>query len=206
MEKLIKKSQRIYVAGHLGMAGSAIIKALINSGYGDKKKGGEILTQSRKELDLLDASSVLNWFESNKPEIIIIAAAKVGGIAANNNFPFEFISDNLRIQQNIFQSALKIGAKRLLFLGSSCIYPKESLQPIKEEYLLSGYLEPTNEPYALAKIAGIKTCEALRKEYGFDAISLMPTNMYGPGDNYDPENSHVFASLIRKIVFAKKNR
>ena len=204
MEKLISKNQSIYVAGHLGMAGSAIIKALKNAGYGDNKNGGNILTQTRKELDLLDASSVLRWFQINKPEIIIIAAAKVGGIAANNNYPFEFISDNLRIQQNIFQSALKIGAKRLLFLGSSCIYPKDSLQPIKEEYLLSGYLEPTNEPYALAKIAGIKTCEALRKQYGFDAISLMPTNMYGPGDNYDPKNSHVFASLIRKIVFAKK--
>ena len=204
MKNLIAKNQSIFVAGHNGMVGSAIIRTLRKNGYGDKKLGGKILTQNRNELDLTNSSSVSDWFAENKPEIVIIAAAKVGGISANNNYPFEFISENLKIQQNIFGSALKNKTKRLLFLGSSCIYPKESKQPIKEEYLLSGYLEPTNEAYALAKIAGIKTCDALRKQYNFDAISLMPTNMYGPGDNYHLKNSHVFASLARKFVFAKK--
>ena len=204
MKNLISKNQSIYVAGHKGMVGSAIIRTLRKNGYGDKRIGGKIITQTRHELDLTDSSKVSDWFEENKPEVVVIAAAKVGGISANNNYPFEFISENLKIQQNIFSSAWRTKTKRLLFLGSSCIYPKESKQPIKEEYLLSGYLEPTNEPYALAKIAGIKTCDALRKQYNFDAISLMPTNMYGPGDNYHPDNSHVFASLARKFVYAKK--
>ena len=196
--KLINKKDRIFVAGHKGMVGSAIIRSLENKGY------SKILKVSRNELDITNYEAVKNWFFLNKPEVVIIAAAKVGGIFANNNYPTEFLLENLKIQNNLIECAWKINVKRLLFLGSSCIYPKYSKQPIKEEYLLSGDLESTNESYAIAKIAGIKLCESLRKQYNFDAISLMPTNLYGPGDNYHPVNSHVLPSLIRKFYVAKK--
>ena len=196
--KLINKEDRIFVAGHKGMVGSAIIRSLENKGY------SKILKVSRNELDITNYEEVKNWFFKNKPEVVIIAAAKVGGIFANNNYPTEFLLENLKIQNNLIECAWKINVKRLLFLGSSCIYPKYSRQPIKEEYLLSGDLESTNEPYAIAKIAGIKLCESLMKQYDFDAISLMPTNLYGPGDNYHPLNSHVLPALIRKFYIAKK--
>ena len=202
--KKINVDEKFFVAGATGMAGSAIIRMLETYGYGLKNNNGEILKPNRKELDLLNFSEVSNWFKINNPTVVIIAAAKVGGIFANANQPTDFLLDNLKIQNNIIESAFKHGVKRLLFLGSSCIYPKFSEQPIKEEYLLNGILEPTNEWYAIAKIAGIKLCQALRKQYGFDAISLMPTNLYGPKDNYHPTNSHVMASLIRKFCEAKK--
>ena len=202
---LISPKEKILVAGATGMAGSAICRSLINKGYGDPKKNGRILTPSRKELDLLDPDQVKNWFHSNKPSIVILAAAKVGGIYANSEQPVDFLLKNLKIQNNIIETSWNYGIKRLLFLGSSCIYPKFAKQPIKEEYLLESGLEETNEAYAIAKIAGLKLCEALRKQYGFDAISLMPTNLYGPNDNYHPNNSHVMAALIRKFSEAVKN-
>tara|TARA_B100000579_G_C22780436_1_gene828966 strand:+ start:496 stop:1494 length:999 start_codon:yes stop_codon:yes gene_type:complete len=205
MENLIKFDDRIFVAGATGMAGSAIIRNLLKKGYGDKSKGGLLLKPNRKELDLRDITLLRKWLGINKPSIIIIAAAKVGGILANKNQPADFLIENLKIQTNLIESAWTFGVRRLLFLGSSCIYPKYAKQPIKEEYLLTSELEPTNECYALAKISGIKLCESLRIQYGFDAISLMPTNLYGPGDNYHPTNSHVIASLIRKFSDAKKN-
>lgn len=187
------------------MVGSAIKKQLLENGYGDQTHGGEILTRTRSQLDLLNGNKVEEFFKINKPEVVIIAAAKVGGIHSNNSYPFEFISENLKIQQNIIEASYRNNVKRLLFLGSSCIYPKFSKQPIDEEELMTKSLEKTNEWYAIAKICGIKLCEALRKQYKFDAISLMPTNIYGPGDNYHADNSHVFASLIRKFIIAKKN-
>ena len=190
---LITPADRIYVAGHRGMAGSAICRALQRSGY------GQILTASREELDLLDPSAVAAWFATNKPTIVVLAAAKVGGIAANSAYPADFLLDNLKIQTHVIESAWRSGVRRLLFLGSSCIYPKFAAQPIREEALLTGALEPTNEWYAIAKITGIKLCEALRAQHGFDAISLMPTNLYGPGDNYHPTNSHVLPALIRRF-------
>ena len=205
MEKLINRKDKIFIAGHKGMAGSAIMRSFFRNGYFQPSSGGCLLTASRDELDLLDESKVNKWFKKNTPDVVIIAAAKVGGIFANSQYPFEFISENLRIQQNIIENAWKNGTKRLLFLGSSCIYPKFSKQPINENYLLTGVLETTNESYAIAKIAGIKLCEALRKQYGFDAISIMPTNLYGPGDNYHYQNSHVFASFVRRFVEAKEN-
>ena len=205
MEKMIAKNDSFYVAGHTGMVGSAIIRALKKNNYCDPSLGGKLLIEKRESLNLEDYDSVLRWFKKNKPNIVIIAAAKVGGISANNNYPFDFISNNLRIEQNIIEAAFKVGSRRLLFLGSSCIYPKNANQPIKEEYLLTGKLEETNEPYAIAKIAGIKLCDALRRQYNFDSFSLMPTNLYGPGDNYHPEDSHVIASLVRKFILAKKN-
>tara|TARA_B100001248_G_scaffold134832_1_gene101213 strand:+ start:332 stop:1339 length:1008 start_codon:yes stop_codon:yes gene_type:complete len=205
MKKLISKSERFFIAGSRGMVGQAIVKALRKSGYGKKEYGGILLTPSRKELNLLNREEVEKWFEINKPTIVVLAAAKVGGIFANDSKPTEFLLENLKIQLNVIELAWEYGVKRLLFLGSSCIYPKFAEQPIKEESLLSGLLEPTNQWYAIAKIAGIKLCEALRKQNKFDAICLMPTNLYGPGDNYHPENSHVMASLIRKFYLASKN-
>ena len=191
--KLIDKNSKIYVAGHKGMVGSAIIRNLKKRGFNN------LLTVERKLLNLENREEFFAWIKKFKPEIVIIAAAKVGGIYANNNYPVDFILSNLKIQNNLIEGSFLNGVKRLLFLGSSCIYPKLCKQPIKEDYLLSGALEKTNEWYAIAKISGIKLCEALRKQYGFDAFSLMPTNLYGPGDNYNLENSHVLPALIRKF-------
>ena len=199
MKKYINIDEKFFIAGARGMAGSAIHRILLKNGYGDENKDGKIFCPNRKELDLLNNNEVNKWFAENKPSIVIIAAAKVGGIFANSSKPADFILENLKIQTNLIETAWKFGVKRCLFLGSSCIYPRESRQPIKEEYLLNGELEKTNEWYAIAKIAGIKLCEALNKQYNFDAISLMPTNLYGPGDNYDIKNSHVFASFIRRF-------
>ena len=198
MTSLITPADRIFVAGHRGMAGSAICRALQRKGY------AHILTATRQELDLEDAVAVRAWFEANRPEVVVLAAAKVGGIYANDTYPADFLLQNLKIQNNVIESAWRCGTRRLLFLGSSCIYPRACPQPIKEEYLLTGPLEPTNEWYAIAKIAGIKLCQALRIQHGFDAISLMPTNLYGPGDNYHPENSHVMAAMIRRFHEAKQ--
>mgnify|MGYP001500736751 CR=1 FL=1 len=198
-QKLISKEDSIFLAGHRGMAGKSIFKALNDNGYKN------ILIMNRKELDLTNEKDVSDWFEKNKPRVVILAAAKVGGIEANNNNPTEFLLENIKIQNNVIENSWKNNVKRLLFLGSSCIYPKLASQPIYEEELLSSYLEPTNESYALAKILGIRLCTSLRKQYGFDAISLMPTNLYGPGDNYHPQNSHVLPSLIRKFHNAKIN-
>ncbi len=195
----INKSNSIFIAGHKGMVGSSIKRCLENNGYKN------LLLTTRNDLNLLDNSKVEKWFKTNKPEIVILAAAKVGGIEANNNYPADFILENLKIQTNIIENAWKNGTKRLIFLGSSCIYPKLAKQPLKEEYLLTGPLEQTNDAYALAKIAGIKLCSSLRKQYEFDAISLMPTNLYGPGDNYHPTNSHVLPALIKKFHDAKIN-
>jgi len=200
MRKLIKQNQKIYVAGHTGMAGKAICQSLRNKGYLN------LTTSLRKDLDLSKFNEVENFFRKNKPEIVVIAAARVGGISANTTYPVNFLLDNMKIQNNLIELSQQYKVKRLLFLGSSCIYPKECEQPIKEEYLLNGPLEPTNEWYAIAKISGIKLCQALRKQFNFDAICLMPTNMYGPGDNYHPENSHVVAALIRRFYEAKKNQ
>ncbi|MBO8242363.1 GDP-L-fucose synthase [Prochlorococcus marinus XMU1410] len=205
MEKKILFNEKIFVAGSTGMAGSAICRSLVKNGYG-RKNGGQILKPTRKELDLLNTNAVKQWFEINKPTVVIIAAAKVGGILGNSIYPTQFLLDNLKIQNNLIENSWKTGVKRLLFLGSSCIYPKFAQQPIKEESLLTSQLEETNQWYAIAKIAGIKLCDALRKQYNFDAISLMPTNLYGPGDNYHPQNSHVMASLIRKFNEAVKHK
>ena len=197
--KHIYKQNKIFIAGHKGMVGSAITKNLKNNGYLN------LLTANRSELDLTDVNMVNKWYKANKPEVVIIAAAKVGGILANSTFPTQFLLDNLKIQNNLIEGAWVNGVKRLLFLGSSCIYPKFASQPIKEEYLLTDSLESTNQWYAIAKIAGIKLCEALNIQYGFDAISLMPTNLYGPGDYYHPLKSHVIPSLINKFDSAAKN-
>ena len=203
MSCLISAEDRFFVAGARGMAGSAICRALKAKGYGDKTKGGALLTPTRQELDLLDGEALKVWYQENKPDVVVLAAAKVGGIHANDTYPADFLLENLKIQNNVIETAWRSGVKRLLFLGSSCIYPKFAEQPIKEEELLTGALEPTNEWYAIAKITGIKLCESLRKQYGFDSISLMPTNLYGPGDNYHPENSHVLPALIRRFHEAK---
>jgi GDP-L-fucose synthase len=184
---------RIFVAGHRGMAGAAICRALHCDGYHN------LLTAGREELDLLDSQAVQSWFAAHRPTVVVLAAAKVGGIHANASFPADFLLENLKIQTHVIETAWRSGVRRLLFLGSSCIYPKFAEQPICEEALLSGVLEPTNEWYAIAKIAGIKLVQALRHQYGFDAISLMPTNLYGPGDNYHPFNSHVLPALIRRF-------
>ena len=199
MTSLITPADRIFVAGHRGMAGSAICRALQRAGYGDPAQGGALLTAPRKELDLLDPAAVGAWFATHQPTVVVLAAAKVGGIHFNDTYPADFLLDNLKIQTHVIETAWRSGVRRLLFLGSSCIYPRLAEQPIKEEALLTGPLEPTNEWYAIAKITGIKLCEALRKQYGFDAISLMPTNLYGPGDNYHPMNSHVLPALIRRF-------
>jgi len=190
---LINSSDKIFIAGHNGMAGKAIVRSLLKKGYKN------LLCPSKNQLDLRNSNKVAEWFKNNKPDVVIIAAAKVGGILANKNFPVDFLLENLKIQNNIIENAYINKTKRLLFLGSSCIYPKNASQPIKEEYLLNGKLESTNEWYAIAKIAGIKLCEALRVQYDFDAISLMPTNLYGLGDNYHQNNSHVLPALIKKF-------
>lgn len=189
----MNKTSRIFIAGHNGMVGSAILRIL-------KRKGFEnLIYLSSKELDLRNQAAVQDFFSREKPEYVFLAAAKVGGIQANNIYKADFIYDNLAIELNVIHSAWKSNVKKLLFLGSSCIYPKLAPQPIKEEYILSGYLEETNEPYAIAKIAGIKLCEAFRFQHGCNFISAMPTNLYGPNDNYDLENSHVLPALIRKF-------
>ncbi len=197
MNKNIHLNEKIYIAGHSGMVGSAIKRNLIKRGY---KK---LLCPRRQELDLLNFNQVDKWFKDNTPDIVILAAAKVGGINANNKFSADFILENLKIQNNVIENAWKYKVRRFQFLGSSCIYPRLANQPIKEEYLLTGKLERTNESYAVAKIAGIKLCNALKKQYGFDAISLMPTNLYGQGDNYNPSNSHVLPAMIGKFYEAK---
>ena len=190
---LITPSDRFAIFGARGMAGGAISRALARTGYQQQ------LTPSRAELNLLDPLAVQQWFSEHKPNVVVMAAAKVGGIHANNTYPADFLLENLKIQTHVIETAWRYGVKRLLFLGSSCIYPKFAEQPIKEEALLTGQLEPTNEWYAIAKIAGIKLCDSLRQQHGFDAISLMPTTLYGPGDNYHSENSHVLPALIRRF-------
>ena len=197
-KNLISKKDNIFIAGHKGMVGKAIANEFQNKGY------TKIITISKKELDLRIFSEVEKFFNQNKPNIVILAAAKVGGIAANNKYPTEFLLDNLKIQNNVIESAWKNNTRRLLFLGSSCIYPKFADQPINEEQLLSKSLESTNKSYAIAKICGLQLCSSLREQYKFDAISLMPTNLYGPGDNFDIKNGHVLASLIKKFCDAKK--
>ncbi|HZH68231.1 MAG TPA: GDP-L-fucose synthase [Chitinophagales bacterium] len=195
----MNKDAKIYVAGHRGMVGSAIVRLLNKKGFNN------ILTATSSELDLTNQVETKTFFEQEQPEYVFLAAAKVGGIQANNIYRADFLYENLMIQNNVIHSAYKTGVKKLLFLGSTCIYPKMAPQPLKEEYLLSGYLEETNEPYAIAKIAGIKLCENYRRQYGADFISAMPTNLYGPNDNYDLENSHVLPALIRKFHEAKIN-
>tara|TARA_A100001388_G_scaffold269169_1_gene245132 strand:- start:952 stop:1953 length:1002 start_codon:yes stop_codon:yes gene_type:complete len=203
--KKISLNEKIFIAGSSGMAGSAILRALKKHGYGSNSNGGAILNPNRHELNLMDQNALDNWFIKNKPTVVILAAAKVGGILANSISPADFLLENIKIQTNVIESSWKFGVKRLLFLGSSCIYPKYAKQPISEDSLLNGELEVTNQWYAIAKISGIKLCESLRLQYGFDAISLMPTNLYGPGDNYHPTNSHVMASLIKKFCEASVN-
>ena len=193
----MEKDAKIYVAGHRGMVGSAIVRKLKSEGYHN------IITKISKELDLRNQLATRRFFEEEKPDYVFLAAAKVGGIWANNVYPADFIRDNLMIELNVIDAAYRLGVKKLLFLGSSCIYPKMCPQPMKEEHLLTGPLEKTNEWYALAKIAGIKLCKAYNKQYGTRFISCMPTNLYGPGDNYHPENSHVLPALIRKFDDAK---
>ena len=189
----ISKKEVIFIAGSNGMVGSALKRLLKND------SSRILLTPKKQELDLSSTNSVFDWFKKHNPHIVINAAAKVGGINANYNYPVEFLLNNLKIQNNIIEASFKFNVRRLLFLGSSCIYPKDCKQPIREEYLMTSPLETTNEFYALAKISGLKLCEAYRKQYGFDAISLMPTNLYGPGDNYNPKNSHVIPGLIWKF-------
>jgi len=195
----MEQTAKIYIAGHKGMVGSAIERKLKEEGYNN------IVKRTSAELDLRNQQAVNNFFELEKPDYVILAAAKVGGIYANNTYRAEFIYDNLMIEANIIHAAYLNKVTKLLYLGSSCIYPKMATQPLKEEYLLSGYLEPTNQPYAIAKIAGIELCESYRAQYGCNFISAMPTNLYGTNDNYHPENSHVLPALIRRIVLAKKN-
>lgn len=192
----MKKTDLIYVAGSNGMVGSAIVRALKARGFDN------LLTRSSHELDLRDQSAVRSFFEEHRPDYVFLAAAKVGGILANNTYRGEFLHDNLAIQMNVIESARVSGVTKLMFLGSSCIYPKMAPQPLKEEYLLTGLLEPTNEPYAIAKIAGIKMCEAYRDQYGCNFVSVMPTNLYGPNDNFDLNKSHVLPALIRKFYTA----
>ena len=196
---LMNKDSRIYVAGHRGLVGSAIWRELQRQGFKN------LIGRTRQEVNLLDAAAVQKFFAEAKPEFIFMAAAKVGGIQANDTQPAEFLFENLQIQNNLIHAAKISGARKVLFLGSSCIYPKLAPQPLKEEYLLTGPLEPTNQWYAIAKIAGIKLCQAYRKQYGCDFISAMPTNMYGPNDNYDLQTSHVLPALIRKFHDAKTN-
>jgi GDP-L-fucose synthase len=193
------KTSKIYVAGHRGMVGSAIFRKLEKEGYSN------LLTRTSSELDLRDQSAVRDFFQREKPDYVFLAAAKVGGIIANNTFRADFLFENLSIQNNVIHQSYLNGVKKLMFLGSSCIYPKHAQQPLKEEYLLTGLLETTNEPYAIAKIAGIKMCEAYRSQYACNFISVMPTNLYGFNDNYHPQNSHVLPALIRKFHEAKLN-
>jgi GDP-L-fucose synthase len=194
------KSEKIFVAGHRGMVGSALIRRLEQKGF------HSLPTRDRSQLDLADERAVRDFFAQERPAIVIFAAAKVGGIKANNDYPVEFLLDNLRIQNNVIYAAHKTGARKLLFMGSSCIYPKFAPQPIPETALLSGSLEPTNEAYAVAKIAGIKLCQAYAREYGANFISVMPANLYGPNDNFDLETSHVLAALLRKVHEAKMRK
>jgi GDP-L-fucose synthase len=191
------RTSRVYVAGHRGLVGSAVLRALRAQGYEN------LILRTRQELDLTEQSAVRAFFAQEHPQAVILAAARVGGIHANNSHPAQFIRDNLLIQDNVIDSAYRAGVGKFVFLGSSCIYPKLAPQPIKEEYLLTGPLEETNEWYAIAKIAGVKMCQAFRREFGFKAISLMPTNLYGPGDNFDLQSSHVLPALIRRIHEAK---
>lgn len=195
----MNKDSKIYVSGHRGLVGSAIVRELKKKGYTN------IVGKTHKELDLMDSLAVESFFKEEKPEYVFLAAAKVGGIYANSTYPADFIYENLQIQNNVIGNAHKYGVKKLMFLGSSCIYPKMCPQPIKEEYLLSGYLEETNEAYALAKISGLKMCQYFNKQYGTNFISVMPTNLYGPYDNFHPENSHVMPALIRRFHEAKVN-
>lgn len=195
----MEKQGKIYVAGHNGMAGSAIVRKLKAAGYDN------FILRSSSELDLRDQQAVARFFENENPEYVFLAAAKVGGIYSNNRYRADFLYDNLAIETNVIHSAYRTNVRKLMFLGSSCIYPKMAPQPLKEEYLLTGKLEPTNEPYAIAKIAGVKMCEAYRDQYACNFISVMPTNLYGPNDNYHPENSHVLPALIRKFHEAKVN-
>ncbi|MEL6837362.1 MAG: GDP-L-fucose synthase, partial [Bacteroidota bacterium] len=194
----MEKNAKIYIAGHRGMVGSAIMRRLQQEGFNN------VIGRTSRELDLRVQPEVERFFQLEQPEYVFVAAAKVGGILANNSYRAEFLYDNLMIQNNIIHQAHRHGVKKLLFLGSSCIYPKLAPQPLKEEYLLTGLLEPTNEPYAIAKIAGIKMCDAYRDQYGCSFISAMPTNLYGPNDNYDLAKSHVLPALIRKFHEAKK--
>jgi len=194
----MEKNNKVYIAGHNGMVGSAIHRRLLKEGFTN------IITRSSKELDLRNQQQVTDFFAAQKPEYVILAAAKVGGIIANNTYRGEFLYENLMIQSNVIHQAHLNGVKKLLFLGSSCIYPKLAPQPLKEEYLLTGPLEPTNEPYAIAKIAGLKMCEAYRSQYGSNFITVMPTNLYGPNDNYDLNNSHVLPAMLRKFHEARE--
>jgi len=193
----VEQSAKIYVAGHRGLAGSALVRRLRAAGYEN------LVLRTHAELELADAIAVRRFFDAERPQHVLLAAAKVGGILANDTLPAEFIRENLAIQTNVIHEAWRGGVKRLLFLGSSCIYPRECLQPMKEEYLLTGPLEPTNRPYALAKIAGIEMCSAYNRQYGTQFLAVMPTNLYGPGDNYDLQTSHVLPALIRKAHEAK---
>jgi GDP-L-fucose synthase len=199
LNTIMEKAAKIYIAGHRGMVGSAIERKLKTKGYNN------IIYRTSNELDLRNQDLVNSFFIVDKPDYVILAAAKVGGIYANNTYRAEFIYDNLMMEANIIHASYLNKVKKLLFLGSSCIYPKMAQQPLKEEYLLSGYLEPTNQPYAIAKIAGIEMCDSYRAQYGCNFISAMPTNLYGTNDNYHPENSHVLPALIRRIILAKKN-
>jgi GDP-L-fucose synthase len=196
--RAVKTSDSIFVAGHRGLAGGAILRELQAAGYAN------LITRTRSELDLLERAAVRRFFEEQRPQVVVVAAAKVGGIKANNDFPVEFLIENVNLQNNVIEAAADFGAEKLLFLGSSCIYPKFAPQPIPESALLTGELEPTNEPYALAKIAGIKLCQAYAREYGRNFISAMPTNLYGPGDNFDLNSSHVLPALLRKVHEAKE--
>ncbi len=196
----MQKTDKIFIAGHRGMVGSALTRALEAAGY------TKLLKRDRKELDLGDAASVTKFFQKEKPEVVVFAAAKVGGIKANNDQPVEFLLENLRVQNSVISAAHENGTRKLLFLGSSCIYPRLAPQPIPESALLTGPLEPTNEAYAIAKIAGVKLCQAFSREYGANFISAMPTNLYGPNDNFGLETSHVLAALLRKTHDAKKSR
>ncbi len=195
----MEKSSKIYIAGHRGMVGSSILRAL------QVKGNTNFVLRTSAELDLINQQAVADFFAVEKPDYVFLAAAKVGGIVANNTYRADFIYENMMIQSNVIHQAYLNGVKKLLFLGSSCIYPKLAPQPLKEEYLLTGLLEPTNEPYAIAKIAGIKMCDAYREQYGCNFISVMPTNLYGPNDNYDLNNSHVLPALLRKFITAKNN-
>jgi GDP-L-fucose synthase len=195
----MERNEKIYIAGHNGMVGSASVRKLRKEGFNN------LVLKLSSELDLRDQDKVADFFRAEKPDYVFLAAAKVGGILSNNKYRAEFLYDNLMIQSNVIHSSYLNKVKKLMFLGSSCIYPKMAPQPLKEEYLLSGYLEPTNEPYAIAKIAGLKMCEAYRDQYGCNFISVMPTNLFGPNDNYHPENSHVLPALIRKFHEASKN-
>lgn len=202
----MEPNEKIFIAGSNGMVGNAIKKLLLQKGYLTNDSKGKLFSPTREDLDLLDYQAVSSWFSIHKPEIVIIAAARVGGILANSTKPYDFIFENLRIEINLIEASRKFGIKKIMFLGSSCIYPRLCDQPIKEEYLLDGYLEPTNQWYAIAKIAGIKLCESLKLQYEIDAISLMPCNLYGVGDNYSPHSSHVIPGLINKFHLAKINK